>query len=447
MPIAASPVIAATLLSILPPAVFVYIRRSVKITRREVVRDLEAVFSLPVKYNATSDFNINKKHEIIPSFEFVKYKYFFKRTGNTNEVEPKDHSIYSWFLASIPLVIFLFAISYVVSSVFLSVVAGELGIPTDLACPPGQNCPATHRPLWIWCLCAAFAGGYVFMIRSFFRAVNNFDFSPRSFVGACNNLFVGVVGAMILPYAALSMASGVGNEVVSQGSILIAAVLSFAIGYLPDVATRTLLSMSKLSNFKRENPDIYKQCLTTPVEIIDGIDSEISDRLADHHIRSAQNLATANPLMLFVETPYGVYQMMDWVAQAQLCCSVGPDALTKFWALGIRTLFDLERAARDEDCKNDGLLLKIADILFDQAQPAGAVDTKTIIANICLRLDDPHVQRLRQIYIQIGDRLGDDTRGFPPRKRGNGGGGSGGSGGGSGSSSGAGQAMPPGDQI
>ena len=90
-----------------------------------------------------------------------------------------------------------------------------------------------------------------------------------------------------------------------------------------------VMDRSKLAHFKRDNTEICRKITATPVDIIDGIDSDIRDRLADHHIRSTQNLATANPLMSFVETPYGVYQIMEWVAQAQLCCSVGPDKLIR----------------------------------------------------------------------------------------------------------------------
>ena len=105
---------------------------------------------------------------------------------------------------------------------------------------------------------------------------------------------------------------------------------------MPDVVLRNILQRDKLKNFKREEHEVFRAFKITPVEIIDGIDSEIRVRLDDHHIHSTQNLAAANPLMLFVETPYGVYQIMDWVAQAQLCCSVGREKSSGSgpWACG-----------------------------------------------------------------------------------------------------------------
>ena len=189
---------------------------------------------------------------------------------------------------------------------------------------------------------------------------------------------------------------------------------------MPEVAIRFILRRSQIKNYKKEDVKIYQNFLTTSVEVIDGIDVEIRDRLADYHIRSTQNLAAANPLMLFVETPYGVYQIMDWVAQSQLCSSVGPRALVKLWRLGIRTLFDLERAASHDSYKNDRLLMEIGRIIFDEhlvtgGEPGEKFDLSidAIIADIQIRLDDPHVHRLRQIYIQIGERIGEDSMRFP----------------------------------
>ncbi|SFM59667.1 hypothetical protein [Methylobacterium pseudosasicola] len=401
------------LLSALPPIVFVGIRQAVKINRQEVVRDLAAVFTLPDSRNEGP----------IPSFEFVKYKYFFHRVGEDNDEEPRDHSLSSWLIGAVPLILLLFLLSYLavmsIEPYVFDFVGKSLGASTNQK--PSLDMEPT--PMWVWSLCASLSGGYVFMIRSFYRAINNFDFSPMSLVGACNNLLVGIIGAQILTCVVLNPLA---NATMLHESVISAVLLfSFAIGYLPDSATRTILWRSDLGNFKRENRDIYKSSLTTPVEIIDGIDTETRDRLADYHIRSTQNLATANPLMLFVETPFGVYQIMDWVAQAQLCCSVGPEALVKLWRIGIRTLFDLERAALDDNCRDDQLLRKIGAILLPiQACPEQNIDynantkqspeiTSEIIANIVVRLDDPHVHRLRQIYIRIGNRIGSDSRRFP----------------------------------
>jgi hypothetical protein len=428
---------ASVVLSTLPIAVIVLIRQTVKEQRQKVIIDLGTIFRLKT----------GKAGEPIlpafglPSFEFVKYKYFMVRHTSDGECpERRDFSAWHWIISAAPLAIssfflFFFSISFIAQSAF-----GVLQ-PKHWQGPDwqwlGTSAGLANTSKFAWVIVVAFAGALLYNLRSILRAINNFDLSPASFVQLFMNQIGGVVfsliafyGLLMLPNSELTAAATTGSTnsatigstysaVAALATPVITALTilsAFAFGYFPEVAKRNILRSSKLQDYKIEDTSIFSAFKATPLEIIDGI--EIRDRLADFHLASVQNLATANPLMLFVETPYGVYQIIDWVAQAQLCSSVGPQNLTKLWALGIRTIFDLERAALDRACKEPQLLQAIGKIILDApgkdaASPAVVFTDEAVIANIKWRLDASHVHRLRQIIIRIGEHLGPIYRRLP----------------------------------
>ena len=397
-----------TLGLILPPILFIIVRNTVKIHRQGIVMDLSKVFNAPATGDARSG------EDFIPSFEFVKYKYFLGGTGQKGESNQEDFAWWAWSAGLLALMVVFIVFGFIASRyVNFSLLTFLIG--SECASKNIGQCADPLLSAWVCGLLAALAGGYVFMIRNFFRAINNFDFGPASYVSATNNLIAGALLITIFVFSFDFMTHAARSSAFFAGVLI---TLGYAVGHFPESANRMVMDRSKLAHFKRDNPDIYRKITATPVDIIDGIDSDIRDRLADHHIRSTQNLATANPLMLFVETPYGVYQIMDWVAQAQLCCSVGPDKLIRLWQLGIRTLFDLERAALNETWRNKDLLLAIGAILLPDRRSISdgsgrsGITEELVIATIQVKLDDPHVHRLRQIYIKVGERLGDTNRRF-----------------------------------
>ncbi len=92
--------------------------------------------------------------------------------------------------------------------------------------------------------------------------------------------------------------------------------------------------------------------------------------------------------------------------------------MIRLWELGIRTIFDLERAGLHDGCKNSLLLQAVGAILFEQqrgSSPTSVIfDEDAIVADIQIRIDNPHVHRLRQIFNRVGERLGDADRRLPP---------------------------------
>lgn len=394
--------VSASLSLLLPLAIFA-IRQTVKTQRQGIIKDLEATFRMEKAAEG--------REGIVPSFEFVKFKYFINRRQDDTR-EHGDIPGWSFAIASLPLILSLFLFGIVAFSTLLTKTLPQAWEVSFL--PPWYR-RETDLAVWLTVLIVAYLASYLYVIRTLLRAVENFDLSPTSFLSAAIHVLFGAVTAVVVASAASEIFPG-GTTVLP-----VLVIAAFAIGYVPDLGLRTLLRSTQLSLFKREDEQVVRAFSATPIEVIDGIDSEVRSRLVDHHIVTVQNLATANPIMLFVETPYGVYQIIDWVAQAQLCSAVGPKILVELWKLEIRTIFDLERAVLDESISTGQLRGAIGEILVSQneafhkrlahdpEQPPNADRDATVKAIVEVMVDDLPTQRLRQIWNRISERLGEDN--------------------------------------
>ncbi len=396
--------------SLIIPGAILCIRNSVKHHRREIITALERIFD-PQPANAPRD-------KVVPSFEFVKFKYFLGGTGpaaaDEGPARTKDFPLWSFLVAALPLIVVTFLFGIVSFGAFARSVLGEDFKFLPLLRIFEGNPPSMTS--WMIVLAVAYVAAYLFVMRSLMQAVFTFDLSPASFLGGALNMLTAGFTATLLPFIGYELLSATGGALT--GALIVAA---FLIGMIPELGFRTFARMTRLSLFKREDDQLYEAFKSTPPEVIDGIDSNIRSRLSNYSISSVQNLATANPIMLFVETPYGVYQIIDWVAQAQLCAAVGPKALTDLWKLDIRTIFDFERAVLEEGFTTRDLRHVVGHVVLAgepryqkklglslDAEPTDGSD-ETVMALARVILDDIHIQRLRQIWNRISQRLGPEN--------------------------------------
>jgi hypothetical protein len=263
-------------------------------------------------------------------------------------------------------------------------------------------------------------------VRDLLCSVENFDLGPARLLASALHVLFGTATAVLITVVWTSF---LGPKEIQLTNIPI-FVTAFAVGYVPELGIRALLRASKLRLFKHEDHQVYNTFRSVPLEIIDGIDSEIRSRLQEYNITTVQHLATANPVMLFVETPYGIYQIFDWVAQAQLCCAAGTQGFTALGKIGIRTIFDLERAVLDSKISTPAMRQEIwrrmmTGLRAEGQPPINLIakemeDESNVIGMVEVLVDDLHIQRLRQIYNCITDRLGSENRRLKfawPRKR------------------------------
>jgi len=435
----------AAFLSVAPIFSIIFVREAILRQRQFVIQALARALSTPPAPVAAPSLFVSqvaagqipalppatpptaRQIDALASFEIVKFKYFLDKSdgpeGRSNR--SRDFRIWQWVVTAVPLAVILFLLYFFV--IFCIARRMWTGATLDGVSWIGPGAGVQ------WIIAAGFAGSQLNMLSNLFRAVNNFDLSPSTFIESMIDILLGVVVGVVVYYCAVIVApvssaldvskltalnvdwGAYGTFGIKAGFLFLIA-FAFVTGYYPDVVKRNVVRAVKLNNYKLEDDTIFNKFEITPVEIVDGIDSTIRKRLEDFHIFSIQNLATANPLMLYVETPYGVYQTLDWVAQAQLISVFGPRRIEALWTFGVRTIFDLERVALDDRYKNANLRRYIAEMLvFDDAKKADIrSDPDGFLRAVAgAILDAPHTRRLRQIVMILAARIGHDFDRLP----------------------------------
>jgi len=197
---------------------------------------------------------------------------------------------------------------------------------------------------------------------------------------------------------------------------------AFLIGFFPSLFLGELVSRFQWMQMKRVSSASKTLQEELPLDTILGIDPFIKLRLAEFEIEDVQNLATLNPIQIFVETPYGLYEIIDWIAQAQLILAVGPARTLRLRELNIRTVFDLEVALDNPSMRRrlKFALFNISEDDRNRGEDLGEPSTHRgapgnteveldhkieMDAMVAIIRDDLHVCRLRQIWDVIRDEL------------------------------------------
>jgi hypothetical protein len=252
--------------------------------------------------------------------------------------------------------------------------------------------------------CYTFLGAYLWTITYLIKRVSNFDLAPLSFLRTSAHIVVAAfVSAAVWHTGEALLGSGQGWTVG----------LAFLIGWFPDLGMTYLITKYPSVKLKRVKPETIELSEEIPLDCISGIDPFMKFRLAEFEIEDVQNLATINPLQLFVETSYGLYEVIDWVAQAQLILAVGAPKTLALRKINVRTIFDLEKAMEQPLLRKLVLEILLQDSSKRSLEKNGGAaltdsDASDLLAAVIATIgDDLHVQRLRQIWEVIAIRLHD----------------------------------------
>jgi hypothetical protein len=180
---------------------------------------------------------------------------------------------------------------------------------------------------------AGFVGAYIWSIDYLILRIANFDLSPLSFLRTSAHILLTV-------FVAWALRQVVGIPDVSD-QLTVSALLGivFLSGLYPSLGISVLIDrLPSWLKIKREVPEGREIGRSFPLDLVDGIDPTIKFRLNQLEIGDAQNLATTNPILLYVESPYGLAEIVDWIAQAQLLTELGPKSFLEARAQGIRDM-------------------------------------------------------------------------------------------------------------
>ncbi len=257
---------------------------------------------------------------------------------------------------------------------------------------------------------AAFLGAHLFTLRFLFKAALNSELNQFKWIRGALHMLTGVIVGLIM-YRALKDVN------VYAGALWLG--VAFASGWIPDFALSTVFRHAQVSRLKSIDEDILKAISAVPVEIIDGIDYDTRYRLEENNIVDVQSLATYNPICLYVETPYGLAQIYDWILQAQLCLAVGPKGFIELKKIAIRTIFQLEDEVANAPA---GYARMIGNAMFAAAPPerlkaiiaAAApttpppptpatpdIDPAVVQYAVAKACDDPYIVGLRRLWEYI----------------------------------------------
>lgn len=247
----------------------------------------------------------------------------------------------------------------------------------------------------------AFAGAYLWCVLYLIRRVNNYDLTPYSFLLCGMRILLALAIALTVRHTVFSNAMLPAETGGETGIATYLAVLaSFLLGFYPAAGMDYLIKRGQEFTIKRPHPDAGALRNMLPLDMIDGLSHYVQFRLEELEYEDVQNLATANPVLLYVETPYNILEIIDWIAQAQLITAVGPKKVAELRQLNVRTIFDLARIGDTDHFRRCALQILIEPESF-RAKLTGASEAEIQEMFNCMFTsvaDDLHVIRLARVW-------------------------------------------------
>jgi hypothetical protein len=267
-----------------------------------------------------------------PAAEAVAYKYGLLRA-------PALASTTSLFRL-IPDVLAIASFAFLTGAciwliVLIAAHPSALEQPNVLFSGYGPSEDIAHRQQWTAKFYAqTFATAYLWSLFYLLRQLRNFTLSPLAFLECSLHIVVALFLAFLLR-PLISDFDQQSSGVLSTIFAILAGMHRWALAQLK----RGIVAVTDAVNASAGR-SAFSQTRTT-LRQIDGLDETVISELKNCEIDNVHALATANPILLYVETRFSLLQIVDWIGQAQLIVIMTPSRFAICKSLGIRTVFDL----------------------------------------------------------------------------------------------------------
>ena len=393
---------------VVPLGIFVG-RNNIRAFRREIVRDLERLFSFASLPNGAP--------LIIPSFELVKYKY--DPEANPERDLHDDPHRFAYYLLPVAIYIILTALGFRMAFMPDAVPLANyfvfpISVPDDLA--------AAERP-FLGALSYTFIGSYIWTIQYLVRRISNFDLAPISFFQSIGHILLAVFTIAAIWHSQIFASLGPHAMVV----------IAFLVGFFPTLCMDALMAkfpwlrLRRVSSGKpkpaggvsaRHDPRHRPVHEAAPCRVRDRGRAEPGDDQPDLDLRGDPLRALRGHRLgrAGAADPGGRVGSHPAAARTQHPHDFRPRRALDSPALRRRLLPALvgeppaagetiqSPAGASEGKQHQPVALGNSEIQLDRA-----LELDSLVAII---RDDLHVQRLRQIWDVISDRL--QQRPIPP---------------------------------
>jgi hypothetical protein len=240
--------------------------------------------------------------------------------------------------------------------------------------------------------CFGFIGAYIYILWRLLDRINNDDIYPISFY----YFSVRIVAAMLIS----SVIRHVMPEIAGVAPTIL---LSFAAGFVPDVFVVSLLRRASAAMHMVSDQDDPKNNVLPSnfsLLMIQGLDRDKIDRLAELNVTNAQVLAYQNPFILWLRLPYELLLVIEWISQAQLYRTLKEPNLVALRELCVTGVLDFIRIGSDPKGR-DAIAAKVG------------LSADSLEALVSSLTRDPAFQRLWEVDVALAARKKEDDRGTP----------------------------------